>query len=1038
MKQNLLNPRAGIRLLLVVVLQMYLLGATAHTVDADPNTDAILQQKTISGKVTDQITGEGLPGVNILIKGTGTGTVTDMDGNYKLEVPQANAVLVFSYIGYITEEIAVGNSANLSVQLAPDLEQLDEVVVIGYGEVERSDLTGSVASLDSKTIQRANKVNAFQAMQGQVPGVNIQAADNKPGGSFNIRIRGSNTINYGETVDQGGFTPGQNPLFVVNGIFVNDISFLNPSDIERMDILKDASATAIYGSRGTNGVVIIQTKKGVKGKLSVQYDGYVGYKQAYNLPRIFNGPEFVQFMKDAVVGREYAAGNYSLTPDDVDLSNYFRSNELENIENGNYTDWVDLVLQNGFQTNHTFGVSGGSENTTFGLGLGYTEDEGNFPGENYRRINLRGDINSKLSDIFTIGYSNYITFSVRDEGSREGFRSAYRLRPTGSPYDENGEPLFFPINQETFITNPLFEEANEIRETRSLNYLGNISLAANLMKGMKFTTSISPNLEFRRFGEYRGQYAKSTSGQVRNRRAHVDNGNRMSYTWDNILNYNLDINENNSLAATLVYSRFLDRYENYWMQRRNFTTDQFLFYNIDAGSDVFDVEGTFSKQTLESYTGRLNYNLMGKYLLTITGRYDGASILAENNKWAFFPSAAFAWKIMDEGFMQDQNIFHDLKLRLSYGQTGNNGGGGGLVPLGSLALIGGGFTNLGGQVVQTAFVNNLPNPNLTWERTTEYNVGLDYGLVKNRIYGSIDVYNRKTTGIIFPTPVSTMTGFYNYFENVGEATNKGIEIGLNTINVATSDFTWNTNINFARNKNEITKLYGGKDIIFSTQAGSYIQRVGEPVGANYTWVYDGIWQMDEVEQAKEFGQQPGQVKVKDINGDGVLDEDDRTVVGVNLPDWTGGITNTLGYKKLDLSFFVYTNQGGIAHSYFHRSHAWDADAAPARFNGLQTNYWTPTNPSNEWYQPGNSGRFREPLLYKDVSFVKVGFITLGYTLPESVVSRMKMSSFRAYITAQNPFVFTDYEGWDPENAARNSWGSAAMSRTLMVGVNARF
>ncbi|TXK37322.1 TonB-dependent receptor [Pontibacter qinzhouensis] len=993
---------------------------------------------TISGKVTDAGSNSGLPGVAIRVEGTTKGTISDVDGNFTLSAP-ADGMLVISSIGYTLQKVPINNQTRFTIALQQDVAALKEVVVVGYGETNRRDLTGSVVTMDAEAIQQTNKVNAYQAIQGQVPGVNIQSADNKPGGGFNIRIRGSNTINSNQTVDQGGFSAGQNPLFVVDGIFVNDINFLNPSDIERMDVLKDASATAIYGSRGSNGVIIIQTKRGSKGPMTVQYDNYVGVRQAYNLPRMFNGPEFIDSIIDGVVGMNYASGNLAFTRNDVVLNDFLRPNEQENVANNRYTDWVDLVLKNGFQTNHTIGVSGGSDNTTYGFGVGYTKDKGTFEGEDYERMNLRGDINGKLSSLVSVGFSNYASFSTRNEGSREGLRSAYRLRPTGTPYDENGKPLFFPLQGETFITNPLFEPANAILETKSLNYLSNLSLIITPTDNLKFTSTFSPNLEFSRFGEYRGQFSKATSGNTANTRAEVINRNRMSYTWDNIVNYNLEMNEDNVLNATFVYSQFLDRYESYDMQRRNFSTDAFSFYNIDAGSVIQSVGGNLSKQTLESFTGRVNYNFKQKYLFTLTGRYDGSSILSAQNKWAFFPSAAFAWRIKDESFLVNNNLFYDLKARFSYGQTGNNGGGGGLAPLGSQSLIGSGFTNLGDQVVQTAFITNLANQNLTWEKTKEFNVGLDFGFLQNRIYGSLDIYNRKNTGIIFYRPVPTVTGYSGVFENVGEAVNKGVEFGLTSVNVAKPDFTWKTNLNFAANRNEVTKLYGDLDEIqFWSMDAPYVHRIGEPVGSNFSWIFDGVWQLDEIDQARAYGQQPGQVKVKDINNDGVIDAKDRTVVGSNMPKWTGGITNTINYKNIDFSFFLHTAQGATAHSYFHRTHAWDGVDGPARFNTLKVNYWTPENASNETYQRGNGGPWTESLLFKDVSYVKVGYITLGYSLPESAISFMKMKRLRVYATAQNPFVFTNYDGWDPENAARNSWGAGVMSRVLMGGVNVNF
>ncbi|MBZ9630956.1 TonB-dependent receptor [Salegentibacter sp. LM13S] len=1003
------------------------------------NTEIVLQE-TVSGTVTDS-NGMPLPGVSIIEKGTNNGVVTDFDGNFEIEVGQENTVLVFSFMGFQTSEVNVNGGESLSIQLEEDTASLDEIVIVGYGETRRRDLTGAISSMTTETIERANKVTAFEAIQGQVAGVNVQTAGNKPGEGFNVRIRGANTINSGETIGNAGYNAGQNPLFVVDGMFVNDINFLNPNDIKRMDVLKDASATAIYGSRGSNGVILIQTKDGVKGELKVTYDGYIGVKQRYNLPDIYTGEDFVQLQRDAVVGLNYASGNFDFTPDDVDLTNFMRPNELQNVADGNYTDWVELIRNDGFQTNHSVGLSGGSEKTVYGGGISYTEDEGTFEGEMFERVNARANLSSKLSDYVTLGINNYATYSKRDVGSLEGFRSAYRLRPTATPFDENGEPIFFPLEGETFITNPLFEPANMLREVRTLNYLGNFSLKISPFENLDFTTSFAPNIEFYRSGEYRGRYSKSTSGQIGNTRAEVINGNRISYTFDNVVNYSFELNEDHAFEAMGVYSRFLDRYENNLMQRRGFSTDEFLFYNIDAGPDVRNVEGDFSQQTLESFAGRLNYRFKDRYLFTITGRYDGASILSDENKWSFFPSAAFAWRAIEEDFMQEQDLFNDLKLRISYGETGNNGSGGGLVPLGSQSLIQTGFTNLGDITTETASVTNLPNPNLTWERTAEYNFGLDFGLLQGRINGSIDLYSRETTGIIFYRPLPLVSGYPGIFDNVGAATNKGIEVGLSSVNIESEDFNWTTSINFARNVNEVTELYGGLDeILFRARDANHIHRVGEPIGSVYTYVFDGIWQMDEAEEAQSYGQQPGQVRVRDLNGDGVIDaENDRTVVGANMPEWTAGVTNTFNYRNLDFSFFVYANQGATSPSYFHQQFGAPGGSG-SFFNGLKTDYWTPNDPSNEVPQPGNAGPFAEVLNFQDVSFVRVGFATLGYTFSKSVVDALgiKENGLRIYATAQNPFVFTDYEGWDPENAARNSYGSAYLARTFLAGLNFNF
>ncbi|MEO8254492.1 MAG: TonB-dependent receptor, partial [Flavobacterium sp.] len=401
-----------------------------------------------------------------------------------------------------------------------------------------------------------------------------------------------------------------------------------------------------------------------------------------------------------------------------------------------------------------------------------------------------------------------------------------------------------------------------------------------------------------------------------------------------------------------------------------------------------------------------------------------------------------AWKIMEEDFMKNQKLFSNAKLRLSYGQTGNNGGGGGLAPLGSQSLLIAGTTNLGDTPVSTFYLSGLANKDLKWERTAEVNIGLDFGFLDNKITGSVDVYNRKNTDIIFKKEIAAVSGFpQGAFTNIGESTNRGIEIGLNTTNVDNGNFKWTTNFNFARNKNTLDKIYGdGKDIFFSINGTNMVHRVGESIGAIYDYEFAGIWQLDQAAEAATYGQQPGQVRVTDINKDGKIDpENDRKVLGQVSPKWTGGITNTINYKDFDFSFFVNISQGNMFKSNFHSNYAWGWQDQPQRtFNGYNVNYWTPENQSNDWNQPGNPGPYGAAIQYKDVSFVKVGYMTLGYRLPATVLEKLKISNLRIYTTVQNPFVFTKYDGWDPESAGRNQFGAAFMSRTFMTGVNLSF
>ncbi|WP_304201532.1 TonB-dependent receptor [Flavobacterium alvei] len=995
------------------------------------------QNGQVSGVVTDQKK-LSVPGVNVVVKGSKKGVSTDIDGKYQINAKSGD-IIVFSYTGFQTIEVPYKGEATLNVSLTEENEQLKEVVVVGYGRVKRADLTGSVSSIKAEQLEQANKVDAISAMQGQAAGVVVQRTDNKPGsGGFNIRIRGASSISNSATVSGGGANPGQNPLFIVDGIFVDDISFLNPADISRMDILKDASATAVYGSRGSNGVVIIETKRGKKGDLKVEYSNYVGFKQAYNLPEQWNGPEYVTFLKDVVVGNEFVkpAGNLNYRASDVVLSNYLDAEEMQNVADGISTDWVDLMLKNGFQTNHTLNMSGGTDKTTYGLGLAYTKDEGTIEGEDFNRFNIRGSLKSDLNKWLNLSVSNYITNAIQNTGSWEAFRSAYRLKPIGRPYNADGSLRFFPTTKETQITNPLFEADNQTRETRYLQYIGDIALQIKPIEAFTFTSKFSPNIKYSRYGEYRGLYSKDVVAQPTLRTATVNNANYFSYAWDNIFNYKYNKGDH-AVDAMAVISRFMERREGYNNTVKNFTTDAFEFYNLDAGLNITTVASDFSKQTLESYTGRVNYGYKDKYLLTATGRYDGSSILSEKNKWAFFPSAAFAWKMMNENFMQKQDIFTNAKVRLSYGQTGNNGQGGGLGPLSSQSLLGNSAVNIGDSAISTAYLTGLANENLTWEKTTELNLGFDFGFLNNRITGSVDVYNRKNTNIIFFMPLPQTTGFTGTFNNIGESTNKGIEIGLNTVNIDKGDFKWSTNFNFASNKNTLDKLYGGvTEITYGIGGTNLIHRVGESLGSVYDYEFDGIWHLEEATQAAAFGQRPGQVRVTDVNGDGKITTADRKVIGQVSPKWTGGITSTMNYKDFDFSFFLNISQGNMFKSNFH---GWSWSDTPTRtFNGFKVDYWTPERQSDDWHQPGNGGTYANAEYYMDVSFIKVGYMTLGYRVPAKILDKLKIASLRIYGTVQNPFVFSKYDGWDPESAGRDQFGGAFMSRTFMTGLNLGF
>ncbi|TRX60167.1 TonB-dependent receptor [Fulvivirga sp. M361] len=977
--------------------------------------------RRITGTVKDE-TGSGLPGVAVLIKETTQGTITDVNGAFVMDVSGARTVLVFSYLGYHAEEIVVGNQSVFDVVMTPDITSLEEVVVIGYGTSKKSDLTGAVQSMNAENIAETPNVTAMGAMQGKMAGVDIIRANNKPGGGLEIQIRGVNAVfNF----DDDNQTAPQ-PLFVVDGIFVDNIDDLNPADIEKIDVLKDASATAIYGSRGANGVVIVSTKKGTPGRAKVEYKGFTSISEAMNLPDMMTGEEFIEYAFDAAVGSDRA---------DWTLDRIFGADELENIRTGNYTDWVDLLVDDfGVKTNHSLSFSGGDNGMNYSFGGAYTSDEGIVGDEKYERYNLRASVDKKINDLFDIGFKIYASYSVRDEDSFEAMRNAYRLRPTADPYDENGELQFWPTEREQQISNPLFEADNITRERRTNRTFGNLYLKVSPLEGLSYKMSFSPETEFNRYGEYRGRYSKSSRGQSQRTRAYYNSFNRLQYSFDNIIDYQRNITNEHHVSATLISSIWYKRQDEGISQVRNFEDDRAQFYNTGNGLELREIRSDFIQETLASYAARIQYNYKGKYLLTASGRYDGSSKLAKDNKWHFFPSAAFAWKASEEEVIKDNLSFlSNLKFRISYGETGNNN----VSPYSSGARIDNASFAFGQEVVGSSQIGSISNDELTWEIGKEVNFGVDFGIFENRISGSLELYNKKVDGIILNRQIPRISGFEFTRSNIGKIENKGVELGLNLSPIQTPAFTWTATITYSRNRNELLELFGdGKDDIGNRWF------IGKPVSVYYDYEVAGIWQESEAIEAEEYGQRPGQVKVVDQNDDGTIDADnDRVVLGSPDPDWHGGITNRFKYKNFDLSVFAYTRKTQMLRSEFHSKFVFDQaihGPFPARFNGLNADYWTPENPNGEYAMPG-FGDFNNLTHYRtDVNFIKVGYITLGYRLPKQLLEKLKMSRLRIYTTVENPFIFTEYEGWDPENAHRNTWGYGFMRRSYQLGLEVTF
>ncbi|WP_229253888.1 TonB-dependent receptor [Dyadobacter sp. NIV53] len=971
--------------------------------DGRNDVPRIMDEITITGKVTDE-KGESLPGVSIILKGTQRGTVTDIEGAYSFNVPDKGAVLVFSYVGYLQKEIQVGNQTNIATQLLVDNKTLEEVVVVGYGTVKKADVTGAIASVDGTRIARAATPDATGALQGTMPGVVVVKNVGKPGSGYNINIRGVSSI--------GG---SNSPLFVIDGIpSTAGINELNPADIEKIDILKDASATAIYGSRGAKGVVIVTTKRGKSGKTTISYDAYAGVRTPTHLPDMFDGNEYVAFRTEMfkAQGKDISRTN----------TTFFTPEQWKNIDEGKFTDWPKLILKNGLQMNHNLTASGGDDKTRFAISAGLLLEDGNVKPEQFKRYTLRGNIDRQITAKWKVGLNIYFSQNLTNQGSSEALRSAYRLPPMAYPYNETGAPAFRVYGTNS-VTNPLFDQDNEIRQSRNSRTFGNIYVQFEPIKYFTLKSTISPNYSAERSGFYFGPLTKQSLGGSVPTQGSNSSKEQLTWVWDNQATYERQFGLH-KLTATAVQSMQKDRLES-----STITVDglpyKSLWYNLSTGGRVLGYGSNYTKSTLASAMGRVNYSYKDKYLLTATGRWDGSSRLAEGNQWGFFPSASVAWRISEEQFIKTISAINDLKLRVSYGVTGNDR----VEPYSTQATLTQTFYDFGGTFAQGYAPNQLPNKNLTWETTHEINVGLDFGLLGNRVSGSIDVYNRLIDNILLSRQLPAPSGFSSITDNVGKLKNSGVEVGLSTINVRAGKFMWKTDFVFDKNKNEILELNGGK----KDDVGNK-WFIGQPVQVNYDYVSDGIWQQNQIDEAKKYNQTPGQIRVKDLDGNGVINATDRQIIGKRVPSWTGSFSNTFRYGNLDLYVQVYTRRGEQFVSSF------DATLMNYNqdYNQVKVDYWTASNPSQTHFQPGNPGPYTVIPTYRKVDFTRVSNITLGYNLPNSLVKKFNISNLRFYATATNPFLFTKYEGFDPEWPATNTYGTAVSTSSYLFGINLAF
>lgn len=966
-------------------------------------------EQTIRGTVTDLENNEPLPGVNVLAKGTTTGTVTDVDGNYRLTVGDDITTLVFSSVGYLSEEVEINGRNIVNLSLSPDIQSLEEVVVVGYGAVKKSDLTGSVSSVKAEELTAYPAIGAVQALQGRAAGVQITANNGEPGADFKVRVRGGTSINA-----------SSDPIYVVDG-FVG-AALPPPEDIESIEVLKDASATAIYGSRGANGVIMVTTKRGSKGQAKIDFNASYSLQNEINRLDLLNKEQFTEYIQDT---------NPDFTPLD-----------------GN-TDWQDEIFQTGNIQNYQLGISGGADNLSYYLSGTYFDQEGIIINSGFRRYSITSNIEIQAAEKFKVGL-NLFARRTQQDGARTQENSggannsgvvaaAFKFGPDQPIRDANGNYTLARLSDAH--DNAVAVATEYIDENVTDRFQGNLFAEYQIFDDLSFRTTLGASSNNGRTGQYTPTTLQGGAGVGGDGRV---NGSKNSLLLnENYLTYSKEFGVHN-LTVMGGYSYQVSRNENWSGRSQSFPTDAGLYWNLGAGS-VFQRPGSeFSEWELASWYGRVNYTLNDKYLLTLNARYDGSSVFSENNKWAFFPSGAFAWNMGDEGFMQNIEPVSFWKWRVSYGVTGNRA----INPYQTLAALRAidvlAIEN--GVPVNAITIDNVANENLSWESTAQLDIGVDIGLFNDRINVNMDYYNMVTSDLLFELPLPEYSGYPFQLTNIGKVENRGFELTLNSRNIS-GEFIWDMGFNVSANRNKILELPDGNDILYRSGPGhmvglgdTQILREGEPVGVFYGWIYDGVYQEgDDFIEGGGFEQEAGGERFRDIdsrdeNGeltgvpDGQLNNDDRTVIGDPQPDFIWGFNNDFRWKGFDLNVFFQASQGNEIFNYT----LMELDLMAGRNNATTAalDRWTPTN-TNTDIPKASGGRARRASTrwIQDGSFIRLKNLALGYNIPKVILDRLNIRKLRVYVSAQNLLTFTDYEGYDPEVNYRSS-GATNSNRNL--------
>lgn len=966
-------------------------------------TQAISQTtpRTVEGTIVDQAENLPLPGVSVLEKGTTNGTVTDLDGKFTLTLRTANPILVLSFVGFDTQELNVGNQNNFEIVLREDVSQLDEVVVVGYGTQKRSDITGSVASVPKDRLSNLPVTDITQAIQGTTAGLTVTQGSSVPGSPGGMQIRGVNSINANTS-----------PFIVVDGSpFFGSINDISPNDVESIEILKDASAVAIYGTRGANGVILITTKRGSEGagKPRINYSGYTGFEGFANMLTPMGPDQYVQKYEDFL-----AANNLSRTqvlPNAAEVDNYNR---------GVTTDWMDVATQQGRITENNLSITGGTDNVQYFVSGSHLDQQGVIKGFGFQRTSIRSNIDARINDYIKVGTSAFFTDRNQD-GGRANLLQASAMSPYSVPYDENGNLIVWPMAPEQLFVNPLLGTTTD-RQDRQKTLSGGAYVDINPgIPGLTYRLNGNFVYNIDRFAQYSGRQANDLFGT-----ANINNTERQNWVLENILTYTREFDKHRFDLTGLYSAQKVDFLRN-TTQSRGFTNDALSFYNMGAGT----TQQTWSEgngYTLLSQMGRVNYSYDSRYLVTVTARRDGYSAFGANtSKYGLFPSIALGWNIHNERFMANNNSIGELKLRLSHGQTGNQA-----IGVNQTASVASTYLQPFNGAAQVGVLYNvMGNANLNWETTTATNLGLDFGIVENKVRGTIEAYKTVTTDILLRRNLPTTTGYENVWANLGKMQNMGLEFTLHTVNLTRGDFVWESSLNYSQYRNEILELYGdGRDDIGNNWF------IGQPLRVVFDFEKIGIWQTGEEVAGHDPVSRPGDIKFRDQNGDGIINADDRIILGQRDPRWIGGLTNTFRYKNFNLSIFVQAVRGGLRSnnvlSY--------ADEAGRRNIPEDIGYWTPDNPSNYWPSLGAFRNYRGFQFTEDFSFVRIKDIRLGYNVPKPLISRFGIENLTVYMAGRNLHTFTNWIGWDPEanyvpRGSDNYQNNYPLVRTVSFGLN---